>query len=98
MSISGGNGRTSYMVSGNLMKRQGVIKETGMDRFNVRSLISTKLLKDRLSISMGLNSMYGKHFGVPTGDKGASVLDAMNYFSPTNPIKNADGSWSTGWH
>ena len=96
LSISGGNGRTSYMVSGNLMKRQGVIKETGMDRFNVRSLISTKLLKDRLSISMGLNSMYGKHFGVPTGDKGASVLDAMNYFSPTNPIKNADGSWSTG--
>ena len=96
VSISGGNGRTSYMVSGNIMKRQGVIKETGMDRFNVRSLISTKLLKDRLSISMGLNSMYGKHFGVPTGDKGASVLDAMNYFSPTNPIKNADGSWSTG--
>ena len=96
VSISGGNGRTSYMVSGNLMKRQGVIKETGMDRFNVRSLISTKLLKDRLSISMGLNSMYGKHFGVPTGDKGASVLDAMNYFSPTNPIKNTDGSWSTG--
>ena len=96
VSIRGGNGRTSYMVSGNLMKRQGVIKETGMDRFNVRSLISTKLLKDRLSISMGLNSMYGKHFGVPTGDKGASVLDAMNYFSPTNPIKNADGSWSTG--
>ena len=96
VSISGGNGRTSYMVSGNLMKRQGVIKETGMDRFNVRSLISTKLLKDRLSISMGLNSMYGKHFGVPTGDKGASVLDAMNYFSPTNPIKNADSSWSTG--
>ena len=96
VSISGGNGRTSYMVSGNLMKRQGVIKETGMDRFNVRSLVSTKLLKDRLSISMGLNSMYGKHFGVPTGDKGASVLDAMNYFSPTNPIKNADGSWSTG--
>ena len=96
LSISGGNGRTSYMVSGNLMKRQGVIKETGMDRFNVRSLISTKLLKDCLNISMGLNSMYGKHFGVPTGDKGASVLDAMNYFSPTNPIKNADGSWSTG--
>ena len=96
LSISGGNGRTNYMVSGNLIKRQGVIKETGMDRFNVRALVSTKMLKDRLSISMGLNSMYGKHFGVPTGEKGASVLDAMNYFSPTNPIKNNDGSWSTG--
>ena len=94
--ISGGNDRTNYMISANLLKREGVIKETGMDRFNVRSLVSTKLLKDRLTISLSLNSMYAKHFGVPTSDKGASVLDAMNYFSPTNPIKNADGSWSTG--
>ena len=94
--ISGGNGRTNYMISGNLMKREGVIKMTGMDRFNVRSLVSTKVLKDRLTLSLSLNSMYGKHFGVPTGNEGASVLDAMNYYSPTNAIKNPDGSWTVG--
>ena len=94
--ISGGNGRTNYMISGNLMKRQGVIKMTGMDRFNVRSLVSTKVLKDRLTLSMSVNAMYGKHFGVPTGNEGASVLDAMNYYSPTNAIKNADGTWTVG--
>ena len=94
--ISGGNGRTNYMISGNLMKRQGVIKMTGMDRFNVRSLVSTKILKDRLTLSMSVNAMYGKHFGVPTGNEGASVLDAMNYYSPTNAIKNADGTWTVG--
>lgn len=96
LNISGGNGRTNYMISGNLMKREGVVKMTGMDRVNLRSLISTKVLKDRLTLSMGINSMYGKHFGVPTGNEGASVLDAMNYYSPTNPIRNADGSWSVG--
>ena len=94
--ISGGNGRTNYMISGNLMKREGVIKMTGMDRFNVRSLVSTKTLKDRLTLSLSLNSMYGKHFGVPTSSEGASVLDAMNYYSPTNAVKNADGSWTLG--
>ncbi len=94
--INGGNGRTNYMISGNLMKREGVIKMTGMDRFNVRSLVSTKTLKDRLTLSMSLNAMYGKHFGVPTGNEGASVLDAMNYYSPTNAVKNADGSWTSG--
>jgi iron complex outermembrane receptor protein len=94
--ISGGNGRTNYMISGNLMKREGVIKMTGMDRFNVRSLVSTKTLKDRLTLSLSLNSMYGKHFGVPTNGKGESVLDAMNYYSPTNAVKNADGSWTIG--
>ena len=96
LGISGGNGRTNYMISGNILKRQGVINMTGMDRFNVRSLVSTKVLKDRLTLSLSFNSMYGKHFGVPTGNEGASVLDAMNYYSPTNAIKNADGTWTVG--
>ena len=94
--ISGGNSKTNYMISGNLMKREGVIKMTGNDRFNLRSLISTKILKDHLTVSIGANMMYGKHFGVPTGNEGASVLDAMNYYSPTNDIKNADGTWTVG--
>ncbi|MCR5130992.1 MAG: SusC/RagA family TonB-linked outer membrane protein [Prevotella sp.] len=96
LSINGGNGRTNYMISGNLMKRQGVIKMTGMDRVNLRSLVSTKVLKDHLTLSMGINSMYGKHFGVPTSNEGASVLDAMNYYSPTNAIRNSDGTWTVG--
>ena len=96
VNISGGNGSTSYMISGDLRKREGVIKMTGFDRFNVRSLVSTKTLKDHLTISIGANMMYGKHFGVPSGNEGASVLDAMNYYSPTNAVKNADGTWTAG--
>ena len=96
VNISGGNGSTNYMISGDLRKREGVIKMTGFDRFNVRSLVSTKTLKDHLTVSIGANMMYGKHFGVPSGNEGASVLDAMNYYSPTNAIKNADGTWTVG--
>lgn len=96
VNISGGNGSTKYMISADLRKREGVIKMTGFDRFNVRSLVSTKTLKDHLTVSIGANMMYGKHFGVPSGNEGASVLDAMNYYSPTNAIKNADGTWTVG--
>lgn len=96
INISGGNGSTNYMISADLRKREGVIKMTGFDRFNVRSLVSTKTLKDHLTVSLGANMMYGKHFGVPSGNEGASVLDAMNYYSPTNAIKNADGTWTVG--
>ena len=96
VSINGGNEKTNYMASANLIKREGVIKMTGMDRFNFRSLVSTKTLKDHLTVSLGFNSMYGKHFGVPTGNEGASVLDAMNYYSPTNAIKDAQGNWTIG--
>ena len=96
VNISGGNGSTNYMISADLRKREGVIKMTGFDRFNVRSLVSTKTLKDHLTVSIGANMMYGKHFGVPSGNEGASVLDAMNYYSPTNAVKNADGTWTVG--
>lgn len=96
VNISGGNGSTNYMVSADLRKREGVIKMTGFDRFNVRSLVSTKTLKDHLTISIGANMMYGKHFGVPSGNEGASVLDAMNYYSPTNAVRNTDGTWTVG--
>lgn len=93
IAINGGNKRTTYMASMNLQKRQGVVEGTDMSRLNIRSLIGTKLLKDHLQISVGVNAMYGKHNGVPMWNEGRSVLDAMNYANPTAPVTKADGSW-----
>ena len=96
VSVNGGSERTKYMASVNYGNRQGVIRGSYNNRLNVRSLVSTKVLKDRLELSAGLNAMYGKHVGVKMDNEGASVLDAMNYFSPLNPIKNEDGTWFKG--
>ena len=93
VSISGGNAKTKYMGSLNYMNRQGVIKGTDMNRMNARMLLTTNVLKDRLELSVGINAMQGKYNGVPRGNSGTSVLDAMNYYSPTNPVRNADGTW-----
>ena len=93
VSISGGNAKTKYMGSLNYMNRQGVIKGTDMNRMNARMLLTTSILKDRLDLSVGINAMQGKYNGVPRGNSGTSVLDAMNYYSPTNPVRNADGTW-----
>jgi iron complex outermembrane receptor protein len=81
------------MGSLNYMNRQGVIKGTDMNRMNARMLLTTNVLKDRLELSVGINAMQGKYNGVPRGNSGTSVLDAMNYYSPTNPVRNADGTW-----
>ncbi len=96
LSINGGAGKTTYMASLNFQDREGVIKGSSMDRLNVRSLVTTKVLKDRLELSAGVNARYGKAIGVPMNNEGASVLDAMNYFSPMLPVRNEDGSWTTG--
>ena len=103
LSINGGGAKTKYMASINFMDRQGVVDGSHMNRLNIRSLLSSKVLKERLELSVGLNAMYGKNEnmsmgkgGNGSGNEGKSVLDAMNYFNPTIPIKNADGTWSTG--
>lgn len=94
LSITGGNDKTTYMASVNFQNREGVILGTNMDRLNVRSLITTKVLKDRLEMSAGVNSRYGKSQGVPMSSEGISVLDAMNYFSPGLPLRDENGNWS----
>jgi len=97
LSINGGGEKTTYMASINLTNRDGVVTGSNMKRANVRSLMTTKILKDKLEISAGVNAMFGKNVGVPMGNEGASVLDAMNYFNPTLPIYTTDGSdWSKG--
>ena len=93
LSISGGNKQTKYIASLNYIDHDGVIRGTEMNRVNGRALITTKVLKDRLTLSAGINAMRGVHKGVPVGRNGESVLDAMNYYSPTNPVRNEDGSW-----
>lgn len=94
LSISGGGQKSTYMVSLNYQNRQGIVKESGMNRLNVRSLMTTKVLKDHLDISLGVNGMYGTAHGVPMWNEGASVLDAMNYYSPCMPVRGEDGNWS----
>ena len=76
--INGGSGKTNYMASINYANRQGVVVGSENQRANLRSLLSTKVLKDRLDLSVSVNGMTGKYVGVPMGDEGRSVLDAMN--------------------
>ncbi len=93
VAINGGHNKTKYMASANYMNRNGIIRGSEMSRLNVRTLVSTSILKDHLDIALGGNLVYGKYEGVAMNNEGRSVMDAMNYYSPLNPIYNADGSW-----
>ena len=93
VSINGGNKKTSYNASINFMDRQGVVRGTNMDRLNARSYVKTKALNDRLELAFSVNASVRNSSTGPTGSKGESVLDAMYYYSPLVPVRNADGSW-----
>lgn len=93
VSINGGNEKTNYSASLNFMDRQGVVRGTSMDRLNARSFVQTKALNNRLQLAFSVNASIRNSSTGPTGGNGQSVLDAMYYYSPLVPVKNADGSW-----
>lgn len=93
VSINGGNEKTNYSASLNFQDREGVVRGTSMDRLTARSFVQTKALNNHLEISLSLNASIRNSSTGPTGSTGQSVLDAMYYYSPLVPVKNADGSW-----
>lgn len=96
ISINGGNDKTAYSASINFMEREGVVRGTCMDRLTARSFLQTKTLKDRLELSFSVNaSITNKQTAAAASEttQGRSVLDAMYYYSPLVPAKNADGTW-----
>lgn len=92
-SINGGNDKTSYSASINYIDRQGVVRGTSMNRLTARSFLQTKTLKNHLDVSVSVNASITNKKSAPTSTQGQSVLDAMYYYSPLVPVKNADGTW-----
>lgn len=93
ISVSGGNAKSNYNVSLNYMNHEGVVHGTDMERFTARAFGQSTVLKDHLILSLGVNASQTTSNEIPTGGSGASVTDAMVYYSPLQPIKNEDGTW-----
>lgn len=93
VSISGGSKSTTYSVSLNYIKRDGIIKGVGNNLFTGRAYVETKTLKDRLTLGVGINGNIRKEWGVPREIQGSSVYESMYYYSPLVPVRNEDGSW-----
>ena len=91
--VSGGNEKSNYNVSLNYLNQEGIIRGTDMTRFTARAMAQSTVLKDHLTLSLGVNASQTTGNEVPAGESGESVTDAMIYYSPTQPIRNADNSW-----
>ena len=93
VSINGGHGSTNYSASVNYINKEGVVRGTDMNRLTARSFLQTSALNDRLDLSFSVNASVSNHHAGPTWTQGQSILDAMYYYNPLVPVKNADGSW-----
>lgn len=94
LAVSGGNARSGYNVSLNYLNHEGIIHSSEMERFGARALAHSKVLKDHLQLSLGVNASQTTKKGIEAQEQGISVTDAMVYYSPCQAVRNDNGTWT----
>ena len=91
--VSGGSPTSSYYISGNVIDQTGIVTNSKMSKYLLRSNVSTSV-GDRLKIDMNLTG--GRTTGLNTGDNGSKGTPVWlaPIFTPTFPIYDADGKWN----
>ena len=99
LSVNGGNETGNYMVSLNYYKQDGLIKNSGYDRFNLRTAVNSTLSKI-FTAGANVNLSYAKTKqvgasgdGFGAGNQGASVLRYALFRTPGTPVFKANGDY-----
>ena len=98
ININGGHNKTAYSASLSYLDKDGVVRGSDMNHVTARTFLQTSFLKDHVDLSISLNgSVKNNHSNqaINGGDpvNGTDAIDAMYYYNPLVPIRNADGSW-----
>lgn len=97
LSISGGNEKTTYMISASYYNQVGIINNTGYDRFSMRSSINSevkKWLHVGLNVSGGIsNNRIVSSSGDGYVSQGGSVVRYAFFRNPAIPIYNSTGGY-----
>ncbi|MET0393559.1 MAG: TonB-dependent receptor [Chitinophagaceae bacterium] len=92
LSLSGGNATTTYYLSGEYLKQQGVALGSGFDRYGFRVNLDNK---PREWITLGANLSFNQTDEKLTTSSESVITDALQ-ITPQIPVKNLDGGWGGG--
>ncbi|HEY9197568.1 MAG TPA: SusC/RagA family TonB-linked outer membrane protein, partial [Mucilaginibacter sp.] len=100
LSISGGDEKSRFLISGNYYDQDGIILNSGFKRYSGR-INYERNLTDKFKIStniFGSRSTVNAPFGSPYGNTTAGLsggFSSIVFTSPAAPVKNADGTYNT---
>lgn len=97
ISISGGDEKTRYFLSGNYTEQDGILQSTNFKRYSGRFNFDRDVFKN-LTVSLTLNASKLEQNGLnnyPSFANGLSnPFESIIRTSPVNPIYNVDGSYN----
>ncbi|RKD86371.1 TonB-dependent receptor [Mangrovibacterium diazotrophicum] len=96
LGVSGGQGKSTYYVSGNYYNQDGIIKNSGYERYSLRTNVESEL-SDRIRIGVNLTASHSVNDQMVTeeGNGGATgVVRAALYYHPYIDVYNEDGTYT----
>lgn len=96
LSYSGGSETGKYRVSLGLLNQEGVIRNTGLDKYTLNTNISQKFFDDKVEISAALTASQIENeataLSESIGAEGDLMLSALKW-NPTQSFFNPDGTF-----
>jgi TonB-linked SusC/RagA family outer membrane protein len=92
ISISGGDKKTKYYVSGQYLNDEGIIVKTDLKRMGLKATFERELI-DKLSLTSQINYSNSIQNGNVTSGLTGVVSSALRW-APTSPLMNQDGSYN----
>ncbi|MGZ5135341.1 MAG: SusC/RagA family TonB-linked outer membrane protein, partial [Flavitalea sp.] len=94
LSLSGGSNHTTYYLSGEYLKQEGVAEGSGFDRYGFRLNLDNKP-RDWITLGANLSFNQTKETLTTTnyGDAQSPLIANALRLTPQIPVTNLDGSW-----
>ena len=89
ISVSGGGEHNTYVASLNYFNKEGVIKNSALERVIARLGLEQTLINDKVKFGFNVTNSLSTADDVPYL---STILLQSALYLPVNPIKNADGS------
>jgi TonB-linked SusC/RagA family outer membrane protein len=96
LSVSGGNDKTQLFLSGAYFKQDGIVMNTGFDRYSARINVDHKATQN-IKVGMNLSPSFASNKLLPVEDQvfSGGILGSALSLPPTVPVYNPDGSFTT---
>ena len=91
-SVSGGNDKFTYYASANMFDQNSIIKNSFFKRLSYTTKLAYQAT-DKLKISTDFQFSLGKTRTLSEGGSFSNPILAQYFNRPTDPAKNADGTW-----
>jgi TonB-linked SusC/RagA family outer membrane protein len=93
LNIAGGGENVQYNISGDYLKNEGIVLNSGFERYSVRPNISVQL-KDNLKVTLNTYMQWSKDKPTVINGRDVSPIFSASIWAPTKPVYEADGSYS----